>query len=82
MDRLSYEELVRGRTYRIHLNGDTHYTAIVTAEMPEGPGQRMFGIVVYADDPPWSVGTPIWLGTLDIFEELTDEEATAYRLSN
>jgi len=81
MGRLSYEELVRGRTYRIHLNGDTHYTTIVTA-VSGGPGQRMFGIVVYADDSPWSVGTPIWLGTLDTFEELTDEEATAYRLSN
>ena len=76
---LNYTKLEVGKTYLMNAYTGAIHRAMVRVDIVDN---MVCGYVVWDKPSFWEVGTRLWLGIGDTYEELTEEEVTALKLSN
>ena len=76
---LDYTKLEVGKTYLMNAYTGAIHRAVVRVDIVDN---MVCGYVVWDKPSFWEVGTRLWLGVGDTYEELTEEEVIAFKLSS
>ena len=76
---LDYTKLEVGKTYLMNAYTGAIHRAVVRVDIVDN---KVYGYVVWDKTAFWDVGARLWLGIGDTYEELTEEEVIAFKLSS